>query len=423
MSTTTEVEHVTESDTRESDTRDSEDDGPESTLPSGGDHTLLFPISSVPTTVTSTGTDIGSITSDVITTVTSTSTDTGSVVSDVTPVTVTDATPTITSAPSVLTTRVYTGSTRALMSTGSTHPPPRPDPDHSVSPEIPGTTDVMQSVTQLLEAQRMMMAAQVQAMAAQTVPPLNKFTGEDVHSEDSSFERWIEGFEERAKAMGWNKEQRLFQLRAHLDKTAEHAVRMLSETEKCSYESTVAALRKRFLSLDIEELRGLEFHQLMQTKQSVEEMGICLQKLAKKAFPGSTPKEFDRLLKGRFYQALLPKWQRKLGAPKATETFDDLYARARALERHDQQFNVRAIATINLRLRPPIRLSLSRKGLSFTPIEVQDEVLDRTTQKEENAGTVMDTDTSRETALNEVRSLLEGHLRYPVLPQRCPFNN
>lgn len=117
---------------------------------------------------------------------------------------------------------------------------------------------------------------------------------------------------------------------------------MLSETERCSYESTVAALRKRFLSLDIEELRGLEFHQLMQIKQSVEEMGICLQKLAKKAFPGSTPKEFDRLLKGRFYQALLSKWQRKLGAPKATETFDDLYARARALERHDQQFNVRA---------------------------------------------------------------------------------
>ncbi len=93
-----------ESDTRESDTRDS---GPESTLPSGGDHTL-FPVQSVPATVTSTGTDIGSIASDVITTVTSTSTstDTGSVVSDVTPVTVTvvlDATPV---SASVMTIRV-----------------------------------------------------------------------------------------------------------------------------------------------------------------------------------------------------------------------------------------------------------------------------------------------------------------------------
>ena len=50
-------------------------------------------------------------------------------------------------------------------------------------------------------------------------------------------------------------------------------------------------------------------------------------------------KEFNRLLKGRFYQALLPKWQRKLGAPKAAESFEDLFARARTFERHEQQFS------------------------------------------------------------------------------------
>ena len=75
----------------------------------------------------------------------------------------------------------------------------------------------------------------------------------------------------------------------------------------------------------------------MQDKQSVEELGIALQKLARKASPTSGVKEFDRLLKGQFYQALLPKWQRKLGAPKTDETFEDLYARARAIEQHDQQ--------------------------------------------------------------------------------------
>ncbi len=80
----------------------------------------------------------------------------------------------------------------------------------------------------------------------------------------------------------------------------------------------------------------------MQTKQSVEEVGICLQRLAKKAFPGSTPKKWDRLLKSKCYQALLLKWHRKLSALKATEIFDDLYSRAQALERHDQQFYVRA---------------------------------------------------------------------------------
>ena len=90
-------------------------------------------------------------------------------------------------------------------------------------------------------------------------------------------------------------------------------------------------------SLDIEELSGLEFQQLMQDKQSVEELGVVLQKLARKDFPESGAKEFDRMLKGRFYQALLPKWQCKLGTPKTDESFEDLYARARAIERHAQQ--------------------------------------------------------------------------------------
>ena len=92
-----------------------------------------------------------------------------------------------------------------------------------------------------------------------------------------------------------------------------------------------------FNLLDIEELRGLEFHQLMQEKRSVEQLGMVLQKLARKAFPKMDVKEFDRLVKGRFYQALLPKWQRKLGAPKAAESFDDLFTRARTVERHEQQ--------------------------------------------------------------------------------------
>ena len=43
------------------------------------------------------------------------------------------------------------------------------------------------------------------------------------------------------------------------------------------------------------------------------------------------------MLKERYYQALLLKWQCKLGAPKTDETFEDLYARGRAMEQHDQQ--------------------------------------------------------------------------------------
>ena len=75
------------------------------------------------------------------------------------------------------------------------------------------------------------MAAQVQAMAAKSVPPLRKFSGEDTDSDGGSIDRWIEQFEERTKVMGWNDGQKLFQLKAHLEKTAEHVVRMLSEKE------------------------------------------------------------------------------------------------------------------------------------------------------------------------------------------------
>ena len=50
-------------------------------------------------------------------------------------------------------------------------------------------------------------------------------------------------------------------------------------------------------------------------------------------------KELDRLLKGRFFQALNVKWQRKLGAPKPDESFYALYDRARALESREKQYS------------------------------------------------------------------------------------
>ena len=94
--------------------------------------------------------------------------------------------------------------------------------------------------------------------------------------------------------------------------------------------------------MDIEELRGFEFHQLRQVSQSVEQLGIELQRLAKpvvRAFPGLVGKDLDHLLKGWFFQALLSKWQRKLGAPKTGENFEELYGRARMVEYHDQQYS------------------------------------------------------------------------------------
>ena len=77
----------------------------------------------------------------------------------------------------------------------------------------------------------------------------------------------------------------------------------------------------------------------MQEKQSVEQLGMELQRLARKAFPERNAKEFDHFLKGHFFQALLLKWQWKLGALKASESFNNLFTRARTFERHDHQFS------------------------------------------------------------------------------------
>ncbi len=78
---------------------------------------------------------------------------------------------------------------------------------------------------------------------------------------------------------------------------------------------------------------------LTQTTESIEQLGIKIQHLGRKAFPSIVGKDFDRLLKGRFYQALLVKWQRKLGPD---ESFFDLLARARTLENFEKQYAVSA---------------------------------------------------------------------------------
>ena len=81
----------------------------------------------------------------------------------------------------------------------------------------------------------------------------------------------------------------------------------------------------------------------MQQDESIEQLGIELQNLGRKAFPQMKEKELDRLLKGRFFQALNSKWQRKLAATKPNETFNELYDRVRTLEKHEKQISATAV--------------------------------------------------------------------------------
>ena len=196
--------------------------------------------------------------------------------------------------------------------------------------------DLQTILGEFLEAQKRVM---VQAAAAQSLPTLPKFSGDGNEDDENSFSRWHESFEERALLMGWTPEQKLCQLKAHLEKTALQVFRMMPETERTKYDAAVTALKKRFRRVEIQELRGLEFCRKLQGDESVEQLGMDLQRMARRAFSNMPEAEFNRLLKGRFFQALQVKWQRKLGAPKPDESFQDLYDRARLLEQYEKQYS------------------------------------------------------------------------------------
>ena len=225
--------------------------------------------------------------------------------------------------------------------TAQSNPEHPTDPNQSDSDADGGTTEpptLMQTMTKLLQAQTQAMAAQALATAVHHLPPLPLYTGEKEQAEDEGFDRWLERFEERSALAGWTLEQKLHQLKLLLDKTAREVFRSLPEDERSNYDKATQSLKKWFRTGDIEELCGLEFHHRTQGNETVEQLGIDLQRLGRKAFPSSQGKEFDRLLKGRFFQALHVKWQRKLGAPKPQETFRELYDRARTLEQHEKQY-------------------------------------------------------------------------------------
>ena len=57
-------------------------------------------------------------------------------------------------------------------------------------------------VTWLLHAQTEALAALTRVTAAQSLPPLQPFTGEGKLAEEYSVEQWLEQFEERAELVG-----------------------------------------------------------------------------------------------------------------------------------------------------------------------------------------------------------------------------
>ena len=158
------------------------------------------------------------------------------------------------------------------------------------------------------------------------------FTGEGEDVVEDHFDKWVE---ERAKFAGWGPEDQLYHLKIHLDKTALEIFRNLPDSSKTTAESAIAALKKCFKPGGMEELRGLEFHRRVQGNETV---GSQYPTPWSESLPSISGKDFDRLLKGRFYQALKVMWQKKLGPPKAEESFHDLLSRV-MFEEYEKQYH------------------------------------------------------------------------------------
>jgi len=110
-----------------------------------------------------------------------------------------------------------------------------------------------------MDAQSKLLAAQTNALALQSAPPLASFSGEDIEDEEKSFVRWLERFEEHAGLLSWSAEQKCYQLKLHLTKTAAQVFQLFTPEQRSNYTEAVAALKSRFKPVDIEELRGLSF--------------------------------------------------------------------------------------------------------------------------------------------------------------------
>ena len=109
---------------------------------------------------------------------------------------------------------------------------------------------VLASLEKFIEAQTKMMSDHARALTVQNFPSLPQFTGEEIDSEERSFERWHAKFEERAVLAGWEDKQKLHQLKFLLSKTALRVFEIMPESQRAEYaDSSLISACKRMRPL------------------------------------------------------------------------------------------------------------------------------------------------------------------------------
>ena len=166
------------------------------------------------------------------------------------------------------------------------------------------------------------------------VPPINKFSGEDLDKEGETFQDWVEQFETIAQMCGWDDQAWLVNLTTHLCGQAYSFYRTCSPQQRSSYSLLKSQLKERFTPVRIQAVHSSLFHQRKQGgKETVDQYAQELRRLFYKAYPrenqGSGEAEgFGRsVLAHQFVAGLLPVLRSKVAGNEGDH--DQLLIKAR----------------------------------------------------------------------------------------------
>ncbi len=106
-----------------------------------------------------------------------------------------------------------------------------------------GSNSMLAQVAVLLKSQAEALTAQAKVVSLQSLPTLPMYTGESRDITDDSFELWSENFQERASVSWWSEEQKHYQLKFHLDKTAAEVFCVLPREEKNSFKMAMESMK------------------------------------------------------------------------------------------------------------------------------------------------------------------------------------
>ena len=183
------------------------------------------------------------------------------------------------------------------------------------------------------------------ALLAQQLPPLSKFTGDNLDEDSESVSEWLEQTELVAEGCGWNEQAKLFSVVARLRGTASGFYRSCTPQQRSSYTQLSAALRQRFTSVRIQSVQSSKFHGRKQrATETVDQYAQDLRKLFLRAY-SSTQREApgaetmaQSVLAYQFVDGLLPNIKMKLAGSEGT--FEELLSKARF-----QEARLRDVAT------------------------------------------------------------------------------